>query len=480
MPYDTYRRSLSRALAALLPEGAEISDSVLLKAFATFSMIKARSPSDMAADYQKIVSGAGLDAVTDYVALRGLSADGRLFAEAHELFTGLSHDRFLRFAVPDFACNPVAAIYIIERYTPGTRDTVFHILAVKHVADIAQNGPAPRKRELKAQLWSIYTSEFPSNGTTLKRDDFLELYQAINYYPLSVQESSINNTAMKAVTAWKNIGEPVERQLEYAALFYLENQQPGELEQRYLAAGEDGGSEKRRAVFTDALKILGRVYPVDFLCAAVFNEKYNDIALENGLVYTQFTSGLFPESEGCRVLIYSPTPFFIRKWLLDPALRTVDTTFLVEDTSSRDLLRYNYQSKEYGTGVNNNVTFEVKDKWEKRIREEGRLDCSLILYFATHSPAGQQDESIRLWKRYADKELAFCLLAGTGELEDASSPLSRELYDTRIKIDAICLLPQGINRSTIPRRKLLIRCTMEPRDAVSGGTAADGDYITEL
>ncbi len=474
---NEFQSSFVQVLSQLIgSKGKEVKDSDLLKAFSTFAMIESFMPTDIVSAYEKTLSKANKDSVLAFTILKKFVSNTYLLSQAYNKFTSITLKEFLRFVVPNLVCNPVEALQIIERYKQKTYEKIYQILAVKKVAFDSQQEKRPPKNKMQELLWKRYISLV--DGQKIYQNDFLSLYQNINYYPLDTKESNVNNDAMKAVTAWSELGESIEHQLEYASLFYVKKFQARELITIYPANSVEDNDSKRDKLFYASIKILAKYYPIDFLCAVKLDRNNNDIALENGLIYTQITSNLYSESGDINVLIYCPTPFFIQKWIRDPMLRKVKTTFILDDIHSRNLLNHNYLSNEYRSDCYD-ISFEVRDKYEKKIREEGRIDYDVILFFAAQVPMEQQDESIKLWKKYSAKTLELYLLVATNEFENAVSPLSKELKDKHINIDSILLLPQGINGSTSPRRKLFLRCTLRKSRAYAVEDRKEENAIAE-
>lgn len=262
MLLNTYRLLLIQSLAQTEPGGAELKDSELLKAYATYSLILEYGPEDMASAYNQIVSDAKKNKVMAQVILKKLVPDNEILQQPFDKFTGISLVEFLRFVVPDLVCNVEDSIRIIDKYTTITYIKVFQILSVKWVAYEAQNAPRPQKSELKDQLWKSYCSRVSGmNVKLIAQEDFIELYQSINYYPLDVKELS-DSTPMKAVTAWSTLGESTDHQLEYASEFYTKHVQAPVLEALYSDAQDDIERKNRTKVFRYALEKIAKTSPI--------------------------------------------------------------------------------------------------------------------------------------------------------------------------------------------------------------------------
>ncbi len=150
----------------------------------------------------------------------------------------------------------------------------------------------------------------------------------------------------------EKLEEPRSRQLSFTADFYVRNLQEGALFATYGMPlfSRNRDERERKKLLRKAVLLMAGTSPMNVLCGISLSKKAsdgkllsaapgdsptiirNDVTLENGLIYSLFTSAFLGNlSAETEAIIFFPTPFFVRKWIADSALAKKKVTFVMGD-----------------------------------------------------------------------------------------------------------------------------------------------------
>ena len=490
----TVVRNLAERLRPLLRSAdAEVKISSLLRAYATFTDLERRDPEHLLKTYSEIRSTYPRYAVID---IPQNVEEGPL-REISQAYLQYSLEEFLRFVVSDLVADVqgLLSFYHDELHSDILLLThhinqIWFLLFNRDDArisksdDVYHHGLFHPDNPTLLRLYRWYCDSEKNRDLRLKQKQFERIIKCIYVFPIDFNVLQIKPVGYKREDLDRLIdilGNQLElsrqQQIQLCSLFFVENKQAKGFQQdetvlRFFALKD---SVERKKLFQKALSILAKIPPLDALAAISvrrrrskrhgthFGEQVyspNDVPLENSLIYPLFTSTVGPirpeEHPVALVTVLLPSVFFVRKWLADSMLHKQPVCFVLESSTESKLISYYFQEGSYRYVDKSNVTFTDLSTWRDQL-QAGQLSLTgtKLLAFFCGAPVEEQSEIVRLlYDRAANMELT--LLLGSYEFDQARSPFSPVMAEPRFCFRSIELLPQGINNSAIPRRKLLI------------------------
>ena len=338
------------------------------------------------------------------------------------------------------------------------------------------------------RLYQVYCNTETNASIRLNKEKFSVLYRAVNLYPLDNSELKIYAPASKNIMELLNIlseklEEPRSRQLSFAADFYVRNLQESALFAIYGTPlfSKNRDENERKKLLRKAVFLMAKASPMDVLCGISLSKKAsdgkllsaapgdsptiirNDITLENGLIYSFLTSDLLANlSAKTEAIIFFPTPFFVRKWIADSALAEKKVTFVMADSMSAELLNFYFSEGTYVTKRDKEMYVISYEAWMKSMEDGKEFHWKDAMLFAAGRSLEEQDAWYAAIKKNARFPVEIHALISSKEFENARSPFASELTDPRIQLRSLALIPQGINNSTRPRRKIFLKASLNP------------------
>lgn len=473
----------------LINPETRIKSSTLLKAFAIFTTIKENDIDSFTSSYKTIFSQPPA------CYLQGLhiskSKLSNAYSETIDLFSSLSPIEFFRFIIPDIICNPIKAAKILhESFSDDILLFAYQILKIHTVVYLSSISSEIHKASFD-YIWQTYSQKETITEIKLNKADFGELYNALFLYHLDTDELNLRSIASEtknlnaAIDILSNQLEvPRKEQLDIICRFFIENTQAKDLVRScsIYSFTKNKNSDERQKLLHKAIKNFAKVPPLDILCAIHYYKKAggkhfsensfisNDITLENGLIYTLFTShAIFNPTEEKDILIFFPTPFFVRKWLEDPIAKRKKTTFIFRDANVKKLIDFHYSEGTYAVPPRDSIKFLTYEEWQERAEAIPLVNATILLFASDMLPKAQ-NEWFQSIKYYSNDGVDIFALISSCEFEQAHSPFSAELNDPHIHMSTIVTIPQGINNSTSPRRKIFLHCSFNKETTVSADT----------
>ena len=334
-------------------------------------------------------------------------------------------------------------------------------------------------------LYDVYYSLESNSGTRLGLSEFEQWYEVVNTYALDTSalslEPYLGYTEHELYSALDILSTKLQlsrnQQIDAAARIIVQSEAPLKVIQHQ--GTQNFTIEKdpliRGQLLMKAFSSLLKVQSLDLACVLSINkiqgtssaknrtERFvvpNDVTLENGLVYHHFTSSLGLSSDE-RILCLYPSPYFIRKWINDPKMVNRSVTFVMREKSLCDLVKSHFADDSNTDAPSGTLVISAEDILNQQ--STVNLKYSKVLFFATNVSASDQIEWLQFIKTHScQHHTEISVLLSSYEFEKAYSPFSSELDDPHLKIVAISLIPQGINNSTRPRRKLFLNCVYAP------------------
>ena len=512
---NPYREMCVNILEKLLPRRA-VQDSTLLQAYATFHMMKEVTLSG--ANYAEIYRAASRKSAPYlYALLADFAALKMPFPEDFVLMFDVQLDYFLRCVTPSLVADLRSFHRFFEEYgAPNLAAKVHYLVVLKLTsfkileADEARAREKARTRSAKSEqeipsssgelfrgdltddaldrLYQVYCNIETNVAIRLNKEKFSALYRAINLYPLDNSELKIYAPNSKNVMELLNIlseklEEPRSRQLSFAADFYVRNLQEGALFATYGMPlfSRNRDERERKKLLRKAVLLMAGTSPMNVLCGISLSKKAsdgkllsaapgdsptiirNDVTLENGLIYSLLTSAFLANlSAETETIIFFPTPFFVRKWIADSALAKKKVTFVMGDSMSAELLNFYISEGTYTAKRDEKLSFISYEAWLKSMGGDKKFHWKEAMLFAAGRSLEEQNAWYATIKKTAKSPVEIHALISSKEFENARSPFASELADPRIQLRSLALIPQGINNSTQPRRKLFLNASFDP------------------
>lgn len=483
--YIPYRQHCIRLLGLQIHSNLDgLKDSQLLAAYASYQTIK-RLHTDM--PYRIIDAQQVKDAMTPYsnrtfyrdFSGYNLSSFSPAFTQAFDL----PLEQFLRFGMPQlvFDIDRLFSFFRSNHIT-DINHQVYLILTIKYAlflmpGDVKDNSKETISEDFTQRLYTTYSEKIkhPSRVSLPSKEILAELYRAINMYPLDPSELAVRSVDYEHMKEMSHLlsdilQQPRVNQREIAAGFMMEGKQGQTVLERNPATFSSVRDVKDQAkTLKDALRVVGQVSPLDVLCQIFLHQKKakngvsanthpNDITLENGLIYSLFTSNFSPVlAQNHHAVVFFPSPFFIRKWAKNPSLKSQKVTFVMEDFASANLLSQHYH-EDLGR-PKDTLTFAPYTQWTAEVQQTQTVTGDIALVFGL-----QLDRGIRTG--------IFETLAKRGRVLTVYELLPRRDIESEISnasafaLQSVAWLPLGINNSAQPKRKTLLK--FKSFDTLSG------------
>lgn len=478
--YQSVRLMLEKLLAKVMEPNTEIKSSTLLQAYATFCAVFASEASVSDSDYDFFCKSSPYRRVVLGGLLRPLTESSFTAAKA---FLDISPADFFRFVVPDLIADPFGLNCMLHEEFEGNLQLLIHhviqlkLLSYSKPEDI-EKFAADTIEDAVDRLYLAYKElKGDEKISKLSKEKFFTLYKLINLHKLDFSETSIPHVgydSKRLIAAVEILTNELmlsrEQEIDVLHQLYVKNRQATEIAQSCAAFNfsKVKNLSERESLMRKATDVLATVPPLNALCLTTLHKRTgrfssaetyvkNDVPLENGLIYDLFTSRtLFASCEDQReFFIFFPSAFFVQKWISDSATDRKKVTFVFQSANVSQIIDYHYRKGTYAADLGKNVRFLGFDKWCEETTEH---DFGVFLILASGVSNTIQETLYRTIKERFNGAEMFALL-GSYEFEQAASPFSSELNDSCICIPTVEVIPQGINNSTSPRRKLFVQCS---------------------
>lgn len=459
-------RILSAHLAKVLPDKAVIDDLTLLRAYVTFLIQKA----------------GGED--TEF-SLSFLDNNDELL-EVAKIFLSIDVLDFFRYATPSMVAD-------IDRFTLFCNETtnesplsklpvdlIINLLLVKKNKKVFFTTIASEKKYPDAirEYQSLMSTSGLEGVVQIPSDCLRAFIESIFFIPLDSVEKRIKyyNSSPKAIGPQK-IAEILkddlrlsrEEQLKACSLFYEKDKEPFQSRLQDLISNSPFSMNSSNAC-NDLSTGLLMVPPLDVLCAlyigkkrkvydradgnekyALRDETYNDLLLENSIVFNLFSSSIFPKlNEDSQYIVFFPSPFFIRKWHEMKRLVGCKVTFVMKEESSVMLLNKHFSDPNRCVIKRTDVDFFFTD-YRSWLNQNDCPHYDKVLIISTETPKTWQSES-RNKLCSLDGKPEFFVLSSDSDLSDTASMPYFFLNNSEYAVEDMLLFSKGIEGS-IPRMK---------------------------
>ncbi len=452
----TGRTLIKSLFQKLLPPKRPFKDSDLLHFYAIIQQIPEGSTAIEA--YETLYSTNKTGLLFFFTPL-DVVKNSDTFSKLYALLKPLELTFFLRFIVPTLVCEAEETAQLLHRCSPNFLVQVYHIFIVKATFfSLCSSGEKHTDENIFPAC-----KKFNTPNVTLSDDLLLPLYKSINYSTLHFDGYRIKNEAVSAVSIWDKLHESRQNQLDSGAQFYehksvdinqliIKNQEVRDL----YPDTETMPIEDLRRSFFDAIRLLSKVRPLDFLAAATVQKNHNDISLENGILYREFTAELDPLSPNTHALLVSPTPFFLMKWLIDENLTGINTTLLYTNPAEYSLVKTNINR------LKQSIDVQFFDNWLEVFSKKSAVTYTNTLIFSRNIHPSQEKELWGAMKKFFPHPCHILELFASNQLQQTSG-LHHKCWatDDDISVHELLIMPQGILLGTAPSRKFIARICIQ-------------------
>ena len=481
------REELAKQLAFVV--GAENSkkESTLLRAYATFSEVHKNPTARFADAYNRIINCEN-EEICKFALLR-ISAqlnDSIDIESIQKQFAAYSLTDFLMYIVPNMVADTDKIVGYYNRHNKSILKNVYDIIQIKFTYFIMRGrrgSDDDSKKEPKDLIYDCYCELVNASNNILPKEDFDVLYKAVNLYDLD--SSDLHNIRpigykekelLSLVDIMSNQLElSKDQQIQFCKKFYVDNRQASQQVREYEIYNffKIREEDERRKTMNKAIMLMAKMPPLDVVSQVLITKREaskkenpivpNDVSLENGLIYHRFLSSLpvgFSDSTNALITVLFPSVFFIRKTIREKRYpEGCQITFVLQDEALCRLVHYHYNEGTY-EALPPGIKFLPYDRWITNVRENGGEVASKIMAFFTHGDSACQGEVYTLLGDVCDTA-SIDALVSSNESEYSLSPIASELANPQFHIQSIELIPQGINNSTSPRRKMLMHIKIE-------------------
>lgn len=473
-------------LSSILGEERKSKSSLLLQAYVTFSAM-------ISNDVTPLESYSSLcKEYVDYRRALLRITDQQCKSLRYEeiaKFVDLPLQDFLTYVTPDIVCDPVALMMHYHDYNSKHKldqiQLIHHIIAIKlnSYQKIPLNQRLESIRDLKDDALTLIYRQYKENeNNPLPISAFKDFYSAINVHLLDPDELSpkLFGSSGKLLSElldilFNDLQLTRVQSLKMVRDFFCDNHQAVKItmEQDIYPFIQNKDNSSRIKLTNKALKLMAKFSPLELACAISLRKKDgtanernkteayilpNDITVENGLVYSSFFSAIAPESDS-HILVLLPTPHFINKVLWSSKYKDYKITFVLEDSSVCDAILYQASDPSYAPVIGSNIHFTTYQQWSEP-SDTCEMGYTHVLLFGTRLSISSRSDLAGLLQERCTENTSLLILEPSQNIEFRDNVIQND----KITIEKIALIPQGINNSTRPRRKVLIRCKIHSTD----------------
>ena len=465
-------------LKNILGTSNKIKSSKLLQAYATFSAML--SSGQTLTDSYKQIQSKYPD--HPYALLRLPPQQIKsLKRDTLENFTNISLQDFLICVTPDLVCDPFS---LMEHFEKCNNEMDYFQLA-HHIISLKLNSYqkiAPSKINATTDAFStVYGHYKETEKHPLPENYFKTFYSAVNIYPLNPSELSpklISSSRKQMSDLLSILFDELQltrsQSIKMVRDFFCTYDQAVKINnsQHIYNFVQNKDHATRIKLLNKALKLMARFSPLELLCEislrkkeSTVNEKNktealilpNDIPLENGFIFSLFLSDIHHDPHQ-QILILLPTPHFINKVLRSPLYKNRSITFVFQDSNIAETLCKQADDPSYAPPINKDTRIlsleQCLQSYELHPKKYDK-----ILLFGTRLDLLERDEISSILVNQCAANSALIMLDHSQHIE---SKHFLPFENDNIVISKIGLIPQGINNSTWPRRKMIVRCIINP------------------
>lgn len=456
----------------------DVKDSILLRVYITVKMMQVVGIAIPGKAYEQVRKNA---AAFEFAVLKLDRFPAS--EEMQVIYKGLgsiSLRDYLTYVVPESVCDPHRTVSLLEKHLPEKSEAewIHHIIQIRRlgyqVNSFMRSMDGESTENFLDRLYSVYSGL--EKGTPLPKDLFLKLYSAINAFELrsgELQPSAIGFSATELENLMSILTDELQmtraQQIELVARFFISKDQAAQIiddETLYnFIVCKDRKARTKKV--NKALRLIAKIPPLELLCAISTRKKAssvsvtkrteglllaNDVTLENGFVYPLFKNNIGYGEDSAILLMY-PSMHFIRKLFDDTSMRDRKLTIVMQDRNEVKLLMYQTEHAPYAWRLGERIRFESDKEFDLN-----HCNYDKIFLFGNNLPLAQQQTTLRKMIATLKGHADLYALMSSVVAEEAGLRFGEPTDPFIQRLRTIALIPQGINNSTHPRRKIWIHC----------------------
>lgn len=309
------------------------------------------------------------------------------------------------------------------------------------------------------------------NCISLRKQDFVEIYKAANFYELD-QNWIANNPLFKTANNRQiadifnnQLMETKAQQFKYLAAFYdkttIDELLAKFRKSVFINLSQDEWKNKLNLIKRLVIK---EGSPLDILCIVAASKKTtmgtktipaNDTMLECTLIYNIYKNSLdLGMKSGTSCVVVGCSPFFIKKWAQDEEYIGYPVTFVVENADERDVLRTHFQNARYSGTNKKEIEIESLSEFANQVTEQGEFCYRNILVIGGGISEDNRARIRNLFLRFSTSTQRFFYFGGDEDLVKFAEEIGPRNFD----IKTGCLIPSGLVDVTAPKYKTFWLC----------------------
>lgn len=419
---NTKKAELISALKEIY--GGKITDDVLVGAYGTAALLRGDYSFQRYSQFLRFGNG-------DYPIMPGL-VENAAFENVMERFGSLSVLEFYMGIVPDDVADIEALQRHLSKYPQEDWETVKNVKLCNAVKVKSEH------RELDGSEYAAYCR---MAGSTLKvsHREFTELYTAVNTFA-AMRECCSKQTYDLLDVFVKLSQEGVEPD----QILQMISQVSDHITPQIKAYRPKTDTETFVRSFNAALQEI--YHTPSFMQALeaiyILKNQQNDICIEDRYLFRKILAEADPWGSEKELLVIGASPFLVHKMINSVWLKNVKKVFVIESAEEIGIMaREFYRNK-------NVVFYHKQESFPKEINGAAFIEATRMGHDELINTAKEVNQT------GAD---TICIFGKSADLNTINKKgLLEELVQRHMKITDIELLPSGIRRTSIPRKKYLL------------------------
>lgn len=331
------------------------------------------------------------------------------------------------------------------------------IYAVEHIFYIKQL--AYEENITLSALYKQYLQNLPPDASPFDQAEFWSIYCSINTVsiplkPVHTYQKSTNRlifeTPVKVCQLFSKEGESWEQQMKYVGEYLLDT----DSQTISLKEGtHPGDNPARELAFKKICQLSGGMNLLNFLEYGYHHANQCDHPLEIGLVFTQARKTLYPTPNENDVLIFDPSPEFVRSWHKDAFLQQIKATFVFSNEYAALLYKLHFQDK----SPSSSVFFDYTDWMNDYVSPNYEYPTAVFSFQCAMESPHIEDHLQKLSQ--SPKSLDVYILRPSHGHETCAMLAQRLKTPEILSVD---LIPLGIPYDSKPSRKMFVHIRYSP------------------
>lgn len=393
----------------------------------------------------------------------------------------------LTHVVPGLVCDPKKTLELFQKYQPelGHAEQTHHILQIRLLA-AKRSSPAANtatRKGVPSYIDALYGEYLlAEQNHVLDKELFSNLYSSITTFELSpgvlspkAKGSGFTRKQLEDLMGILTDGLQMSRsqQLDMLAQYFIKKDQARQIinNQKLYNFTACKNEKERIALVNKALRLIAKIPPLELICAISTRKKIgttntkrkteatvvpNDVMLETGFIFPALRNLIGLDKNTTIVLIY-PSAHFVRQIWCDQSLKDRNITIVMQDEATAALLQYQANDNTYAVHFDSSHIIGPT-AFVNQLTNESLIYEKIVL-FGSNLPMDQQHDVVCRILDSTEPSSDMYALLSSYVIDDKSSMHGEAFARFSQYMQTISLIPQGINNSSFPRRKMWIHFT---------------------